>query len=144
MKPSIFGIILILFVAFVFVIDASNLRKRANSSNKCKIKVLTPDDGTIVHHGTTQRATWKPYYCEGTLSVDTMIRVIIIAGSNNTDTWIKVFDELTTFGAEGIHYTVDEKWPSNDFEYVLFAFSAESVDIFGESGVFVIDDKIMQ
>ncbi|CAG8772770.1 20580_t:CDS:1, partial [Racocetra persica] len=46
---------------FVFIIDTS--KKEANSSNYCKIKVLTLDDGTIVHYRTTQRATWKPYNC---------------------------------------------------------------------------------
>ncbi|RIB09662.1 hypothetical protein C2G38_253048 [Gigaspora rosea] len=140
MKGSIFGIILTLLIAFMFVIDASEVEKRSNEAYRCVIKILTPDYGTILHHGYTHRAIWKPYYCKG-LSVETTVRIIIIASSNSTNTHIKVFDESTTFGATGIHFTVGESWPSNDYEYVLFAFNVDSVGTFGESGVFVIDDN---
>ncbi|CAG8519932.1 6401_t:CDS:2, partial [Scutellospora calospora] len=105
MKPSIFGTILILYVAFVFVINASKLKKRGD--DPCQIKIISPDYGTIVHHGSTQRAIWKVYPCSlSSLTVDTVVRVIIVAGSNSTDTWIKVFDETTKFGAGGMDFTV--------------------------------------
>ncbi|CAG8854458.1 44471_t:CDS:2, partial [Gigaspora margarita] len=111
------------------------LEKMVTEAERCVIKILTPDYGTILHHGYTHKAIWKPYFFE------TTVRVIIIASSNSTDTHIKVFDESTTFGATGIHFTVGESWPSNDYEYVLFAFKVDSVGTFGESGVFVIDDN---
>ncbi|CAG8485044.1 1288_t:CDS:2 [Dentiscutata heterogama] len=127
MKISIFGIVLTLFVVFVFVIDASKLRKREIKGSPCLIKVVSPGNGNIYHHGHTHKAIWKPYLFE------TTVRVIIIASSNSTGTHIKVFDESTTFGATGIQFTVGENWPSDDYEYVLYAFNVDVVETFGES-----------
>ncbi|CAG8804690.1 4754_t:CDS:2, partial [Dentiscutata erythropus] len=121
----------------VFVIDASKLRKRDIPNTPCHIKVVSPGNGNIYHHGHTHKAIWRPYLCK----VEATIRVIIIASSNSTDTHLKVFDESTTFGATGIQFTVGENWPSDDYEYVLYAFNVDVIETFGESGVFVIDDN---
>ncbi|RIB24976.1 hypothetical protein C2G38_2241696 [Gigaspora rosea] len=84
MKSSIFGIILTLLIAFAFVIDASEVEKKSTEAERCVIKILTPDYGTVLHHGYTHRAIWKPYYCKG------------------------LSDSVGTFGESGV-FVIDDK-----------------------------------